>query len=415
MSDLRPGRGFGVGVLVLASLLVPASIAQTPSFTTSPITPGSYAVRDIIHPLAPQQITQNSDPNTLVGGTSVGCSSGGGGGGFTTDNHWWRLFDLDDDHGLLDTLTVESIDYGIETAIGPTQNITVTTYCLDEGLPFQLAFLDQVGTTTQPQPDAELEFFNIAVGGTCDTATQDLAVDLSSDDCLSGTTVCDCCTGGNGTGCDCAPCEDKVCTMDLFCCAVFWDAACDEEAQANCTCCSGQDPGSCDGGGGPSGCNCCSGGDGIGCDDATCSDAVCAVDWFCCEVAWDPLCNAIAESQCTCCPSPPPLGTGCVRLLIGCNDLGQSAPTYIHAVDCGEFEPVDLADLGFPNAHMVMIVNGAADGGGGDGAGDGAGDGGDGGGVPAADGAGLLVMAALLLAASAYLRRRWFSGSAGES
>ena len=406
MSHLRSAKTLGVGALVLASLLVPASIAETPSFTTSPIAPGTFAVREIIHPLAPQQITQNTDPNTLVGGTSVACS----GGGITTDNHWWRLFDLDGDHGLTGALTVASVNYGIETAVGPTQNITATTHCLDEGLPFLLAFLDQVGTNTQPQPDADLEFFIIPVNGTCDTATQDLAVDMSSDDCLAGTNACNCCTGGDGTGCDCAPCQDEICALDPFCCTVFWDAVCDEEAQANCNCCEGQDPGSC-GGGEPSGCNCCSGGDGIGCNDATCSDAVCAVDWFCCEVAWDPLCNAIAESQCTCCPSPPPLGAGCLQLFIGCNDLGQSAPTYIHAADCGIFDPVDLANLGFPNAQMVMVVNADTSGGGGDGGGDGgAGDGG--GGVPAAFGPGLLVLAALLLAASAYLRRRSFFRSA---
>ena len=172
--------------LALFILCVGAAVAQT-SFMTDPnAVPGAFAVRDIIHPLAPQQITQNTDPNTLVGGTSVACQSGG----ITTDNHWWRLFDLDDDHGLLNTLTVASLDYGIETAVGPTQNITATMYCLDEGLPFELAFLTQVGMNTVAQPDADLEFFNIAVDGSCDTASQDLAVDMSTEDCLAGEANC---------------------------------------------------------------------------------------------------------------------------------------------------------------------------------------------------------------------------------
>ena len=72
------------------------------------------------------------------------------------------------------------------------------------GTALLLAFLTQVGTPSHPQPDAELEFFVISVDGSCDTATQDLAVDLSSDDCLNGSTPCNCCSGGDGVGCDCA-------------------------------------------------------------------------------------------------------------------------------------------------------------------------------------------------------------------
>jgi hypothetical protein len=271
-------------LVALLVLCVGAAAAQT-SFTTSPLTPGNFVVRDIIHPLAPQQLTQNSDPNTLVSGTSVACS----GGGITTDNHWWRLFDLDDDHLLTDTLTIASVDYGIETSVGP-QSMTATTHCLDEGLPFLLSFLTLADSNTVNQPEAELEFFNIAVGGSCDTATQDLALDMSTDDCLE-----------SGT---------------------------------------------------------------------------------------------------------------CLSLFIGCNDLGQSAPFYVHADDCGIFDPVDLAGLGFPNAHGVYVVNGDAgggtgDGGSGDGAGDGAGDGGgDGGGVPASTGIGMLLMVLVLLGSSAYFLRR---------
>jgi len=255
-----------------------AGVAQAATFEHSSITPGQFVVREIVHPLAPQQITQNTDPNTLVGGTSAACS----GGGITTDNHWWRLFDLDDDHALLDTLTVASLDYGIETAVGPTQNITATMYCLDEGLPFELAFLTQVGINTVAQPDAELEFFNIAVGGSCDTASQDLAVDMSTEDCLAG------------------------------------------EAD-------------------------------------------------------------------------------CLSLFIGANDLGQSGPTYVHADDCGIFDPVDTVALGFFTIHIVYVVNGEADGG--DPPQD---DGGDDGPdqVPASTGVGVTLMILALLGTSAYVLRR---------
>jgi len=264
-------------LVALLVLCVSVSVAQT-SLSTSPLTPGSFAVRDVIHPLAPQQISQSVDSNTLVAGTSVACV--GTGGSITTDNHWWRLFDLDDDHALTGALTVESVDYGIETSTG-LQTLTAATYCLDEGLPLLLAFLTLVGVNTVDHPDAELEFFNIAVGGACDTATQDLAMEMSSEDCLE-----------SGT---------------------------------------------------------------------------------------------------------------CLQMFIGANDLGQTGPSYLSAEDCALPDPVDGADFGFPDMHLVYVVNGDAESGTGDGAGDGNG---DGDGVPAATGIGMLPMILVLLGSSAYFLRR---------
>ncbi len=43
---------------------------------------------------------------------------------------------------------------------------------------------------------------------------------------------------------------------------------------------------------------------------------------------------------------------------IGSNNLGQTAPGYISAADCGVPTPVTLASLGFPNMHIVLNVGG---------------------------------------------------------
>jgi hypothetical protein len=43
---------------------------------------------------------------------------------------------------------------------------------------------------------------------------------------------------------------------------------------------------------------------------------------------------------------------------IGSNPDGQTGPSYISAVDCGSPDPTNLADLGFPNMHIVFNVNG---------------------------------------------------------
>jgi hypothetical protein len=307
----------------------------------------------------------------------------------------------------------------------------------------------------------------------------------------AGTTVacttsisCNCCSGGDGTGCDCEPCETKICTGDSFCCEVAWDSVCNAEALSDCVCCHGP----CGGDPGP-GCNCCRGGDLVGCDDPACQAAVCDIDPFCCALAWDSICNDEAASLCTCCVDPVEGGGGqspavsvttdngwwrlfdldadhgltgtftvedidwatesvvgdqdltinlyclddglpflmpfltltgtatvsltdetlefhntevsghcdastqrlavelcsedcqtssCIENFIGMNSLGQTAPTYIVAEDCGVVDPLDLAAVGFPHSHLILVVNGEAGSGGGDDGG--GGDGGDGGG-----------------------------------
>ncbi len=42
-------------------------------------------------------------------------------------------------------------------------------------------------------------------------------------------------------------------------------------------------------------------GNGVGCNGQPCEDIVCAADPFCCEVAWDEICNNAGEELCTCC------------------------------------------------------------------------------------------------------------------
>jgi hypothetical protein len=49
---------------------------------------------------------------------------------------------------------------------------------------------------------------------------------------------CNCCSGGNGVGCDCQVCEEIVCTQDSFCCDGLWDGYCDFLAETLCSCCT---------------------------------------------------------------------------------------------------------------------------------------------------------------------------------
>jgi len=44
--------------------------------------------------------------------------------------------------------------------------------------------------------------------------------------------------------------------------------------------------------------------------------------------------------------------------LIGSNNLGQTAPSYVSSVGCEIFVPTDIAELGYPDMHIVMSVTG---------------------------------------------------------
>jgi hypothetical protein len=44
--------------------------------------------------------------------------------------------------------------------------------------------------------------------------------------------------------------------------------------------------------------------------------------------------------------------------LIGANSDGQTAPGYIRAPECGDDQPADLADIGFPDVNILIEVTG---------------------------------------------------------
>jgi hypothetical protein len=162
-------------VLLLVCAVVTAQAAQ---LMVDPNATGDVGVRDIQHPLAPQTITQNTDPDTIESGAGVACSDGV----FTTENSWLRLFDLDGDHGLTGPFTVNSVDWGMETLTGDLP-MDVNIYCLDDGMPFLYSFMTLQDTGTTNATTGDLVFYNTAVGGACTSETQSMAVELFGDDC----------------------------------------------------------------------------------------------------------------------------------------------------------------------------------------------------------------------------------------
>ena len=71
--------------------------------------------------------------------------------------------------------------------------------------------------------------------------------------------------------------------------------------------------------------DCCEGNDAPGCSDAACQDAVCALDPFCCESAWDGICADLATNECEVCGATGPV----------CGD-GECEPGEVCDIDCGD-------------------------------------------------------------------------------
>lgn len=87
-------------------------------------------------------------------------------------------------------------------------------------------------------------------------------------------------------------CCERVCANDPFCCTQTWDQAC---ADYHPFLCAEQYCGS------PLAGSCYFPSLTAYCNDATCCEAVCAVEPTCCEVAWDQACANIADTACPRC------------------------------------------------------------------------------------------------------------------
>jgi hypothetical protein len=109
-----------------------------------------------------------------------------------------------------------------------------------------------------------------------------------------------CCDAHGTPGCDNAACEVAVCSVDAFCCDSAWDALCVDLAIGLCGP-TCDTPVLCPGTG-----DCCGEHASTGCADMACCSTVCAADAFCCTVTWDAQCAASAFVSCADLCNPPP-------------------------------------------------------------------------------------------------------------
>lgn len=123
----------------------------------------------------------------------------------------------------------------------------------------------------------------------------------------------DCCEPGLAAGCEDTPCQECVCVVDDVCCLVAWDSTCVDVAATTCNDACGCAPTCCD-----------TASDEPGCNDPACESCVCDIDSFCCDIAWDDICVALANLECPgecgcevvlpgdCCEVNPSGGPGCL-------------------------------------------------------------------------------------------------------
>jgi hypothetical protein len=94
----------------------------------------------------------------------------------------------------------------------------------------------------------------------------------------------DCCEPNSTCGCEAADVEYCVCAIDPFCCNLAWDGTCVGRAVTECGLACPNH-------------DCCVQGS-PGCDDQAVEDCVCAIDPFCCASAWDSICVDLVNSNC---------------------------------------------------------------------------------------------------------------------
>lgn len=131
------------------------------------------------------------------------------------------------------------------------------------------------------------------------------------------TGVSTCCYASGGVDCDDVDCLKAVCAIDPFCCMVAWDHICAEEALTLC----------------PKLCaigslGCCVPGAPLGCTDESCVDVVCAVDPVCCARSWDWICSSYALDLCP---------TTCAEVQL-----------HLESLECGEIVCGTLGDVYVP-------------------------------------------------------------------
>ncbi len=167
-----------------------------------------------------------------------------------------------------------------------------------------------------------------------------------------------CCEESPDPGCSNPACQDCVCDVDAYCCAVQWDEICVEkglkECAAPCAECVFCGNGTCEDGEScidcPLDCGgcvgfCCALHPYPGCFDAACQGCVCGYDGACCQTVWDEECVALVNDECAgACPECSVCGDGV---------CGFDESCVLCAEDCGGCPGDCCYDNGSPGCEAT--------------------------------------------------------------
>lgn len=166
---------------VMQALLLVCCATSAHAFTNSgasgPDVNTGYTIRG-----GATSITQSTDTATITPGNSVACPA--------DNDSYLRRFDLDGEFSIVDDFNVTDFDFGVESAagLGGAQDIVINLYSIANGDTFVFANLTLVGSATVSIADGAAFMQNVAVAGTVNGTTDDLVVEVFSNDFTDGAT-----------------------------------------------------------------------------------------------------------------------------------------------------------------------------------------------------------------------------------
>lgn len=127
-------------------------------------------------------VTQSRDTTSVLWGRAVACHYTDGEHPFYRRNAWLRRFDLATDHGLSGRVAIESLDVGIDAALG-SQYVPVRLYAIERAAPLAYANMTLIGQAELPVYSTDQATIrNLPITGTiADAGSHDLVVEISSE------------------------------------------------------------------------------------------------------------------------------------------------------------------------------------------------------------------------------------------
>ncbi len=167
--------------LAIALGLLVTNVAVADNVLSHSSTPNNAVQAPWNQPMGAFALTQ-SGSLAITLQNSVSCNDAG----IHAENFYYRRFDLDTYFSATGTVTIASVDIGVEQAVGGSggsQPINLNLYAIPNASPLTVANLGApIGTASISLPDQGLAMQNIPVAASLNGLTHDLVVEVHSPD-----------------------------------------------------------------------------------------------------------------------------------------------------------------------------------------------------------------------------------------